>query len=210
MALQKKDLQRVLIVSEFIPRIHSNCVLDTESPANCKRFKSEVRNINIEEKNPISILNELRYGLKYEIIEQTGPSHNPTFRVRVEVDGQTYYGTGNSKKGAKCDAANEALKSFIQFPNSHMIISANRNMISVNKMDFTSDQIMNKDKNLLKISKSKIAKGPLMMLNELYPQAEFSCVNNDADPYARFKVTIKIGNETFHGTGNLLHDICIS
>lgn len=176
---------------------------DTDSPQDFKKFKSEVRNINIEEKNPISILNELRYGLKYEIIEQSGPPHNPTFKVRVNVDGQTYYGIGNSKKAAKCEAANEALKSFIQFPNSHMIISANKQTISVNRTDFTSDQIANKDnKNISKLNKNKTAKGPLMLLNEMYPDAEFTCISNDSDPYCRFKIVIKIGNETFQGTGN--------
>lgn len=139
--------------------------------------------------------------MKYEIIEQCGPPHNPTFKVRVNVDGQLYFGVGNSKKAAKCEAANEALKSFIQFPNSHMIISANQNTISVNRMDFTSDQIPNKDKITPKFAKNKSAKGPLMMLNEMYPDAEFTCVNNETDPYARFKVILRVGNETFQGTG---------
>lgn len=177
--------------------------LDADSPHNFKKLRSDVRKITINEKNPISVLNELRYGLKYEIVEQSGPPHNPTFKVRVKVDGQMYYGVGNSKKGAKCEAANAALKSFIQFPNSHMIISANQNSISVNRVDFTSDQISNKDnKNLPKGSnKNKLTKGPLMMLNELYPNAEYACLTNDLDPFARFKVIVKIGEETFQGTG---------
>lgn len=181
----------------------SNCLfLDADSPHNFKKLRSDVRNIAINEKNPISVLNELRYGLKYEIIEQSGPPHNPTFKVRVQVDGQNYYGVGNSKKGAKCEAATAALNSFIQFPNSHMIISANQNTISVNRVDFTSDQISNKDKNLPKGShKNKLTKGPLMMLNELYPNAEYACFTNDVDPFARFKVIVKIGEETFQGTG---------
>lgn len=134
-----------------------------------------------------------------------GPPHNPTFKVRVNVDGQTYYGVGNSKKAAKCEAANQALKSFIQFPNSHMILSANKNTISVNRMDFTSDQITNKDgKPVPKLPKIKASKGPLMMLNELYPDAEFTCSNNEADPYARFKVVLKVGNEIYQGTGKYL------
>ncbi|KAJ8980742.1 hypothetical protein NQ317_011390 [Molorchus minor] len=112
-----------------------------ESPTKPKRQKSDV-NINLNEKNPISILNELRLGLKYEVIEQTGPSHNPLFKVSVDVDGQTYYGTGNSKKAAKSEAATEALKSFIQFPNNGAIVSTNS--ISKAKIDFTSDMVVNK------------------------------------------------------------------
>lgn len=173
-------------------------LLDDSSQGNTKKKKSNVRNINIDDKNPISILNELRFGLKYNFIEQSGPPHNPMFKVSVEVDGQTYFGGGNSKKAAKAEAATEALKSFIQFPSNGTIISVNRT--SSNKMDFTSDQIVDKDK-ALKLAKSKITKGPLMLLNELYPNAEFTCVNNESDPYARFKFTIKIRNESYTGSG---------
>ncbi|KAG5873106.1 hypothetical protein JTB14_030038 [Gonioctena quinquepunctata] len=52
------------------------------SPLFPKKKKSDVRKITINEKNPISVLNELKVGLKYEIIEQFGPSHNPTFKIR--------------------------------------------------------------------------------------------------------------------------------
>lgn len=166
---------------------------------NVKRKKTDV-NVNINEKNPISILNELRLGLKYEVIEQTGPSHNPMFKVSVVVDGQTYYGIGNSKKAAKCSAATEALKSFIQFPNNGTITSTNK--VSHIKMDFTSDQIVNKKKHSGGGSSKKPgAKVPVMLLNELYPGAQYDCSNDESDPYARFKVVVTIGNETFSGTG---------
>lgn len=159
-----------------------------------------IRTVSLNEKNPISVLNELRLGLKYEVIEQQGPSHNPTFKVRVEVDGHYYYGVGNSKKAAKNEAASEALKSFIQFPSNGTIVS--QNTISVKKMDFTSDQIPKKEHP--KVNRNKLNKGPLMMMNELYPNAEFICENNESDPYARFKVTVIVGNEQFVGTGQFI------
>lgn len=40
-----------------------------------------------------------------------------------------------------------------------------------------------------------------MIFNELYPNLSFTCVNNEADPFARFKMFVKFGSETFQGTG---------
>lgn len=163
---------------------------EDEPRQNFKKRKSEVKSISINEKNPISLLNELRIGLKYNVVEQSGPSHNPTFKVCVEVDGQKYYGSGNSKKAAKSEAATEALKSFIQFPTNGT------------KMDFTSDQVINKKQDGGNSNKSKVVKGPLMLLNELYPNAEFTCISNESDPYGRFKISIKINSQIFLGTGS--------
>jgi ribonuclease-3 len=44
----------------------------------------------------------------YEIIEQSGPDHDKTFRVAVTVSGFTTHGTGKNKKGAEQDAAKKA------------------------------------------------------------------------------------------------------
>ncbi|KAJ8911969.1 hypothetical protein NQ315_012780 [Exocentrus adspersus] len=188
--ISRSDLSRDLKIEESY-KINA-------TTQNVKRKKNEV-NININEKNPISILNELRLGLKYEVIEQTGPSHNPVFKVSVVVDDQTYYGIGNSKKAAKCAAATDALKSFIQFPNNGTITSTNK--VSNIKIDFTSDQIINKKRLAGGTPKKPVAKVPAMLLNELYPGAQYACSNDESDPYARFKVTITINNETFSGTG---------
>ena len=47
----------------------------------------------------------------YEIISETGPSHDKTFVCEVKVDGIVYgKGTGGSKKQAEQMAAKEALK----------------------------------------------------------------------------------------------------
>lgn len=46
----------------------------------------------------------------YEIISETGPSHDKTFICQVKVDGKIYgKGTGNSKKKAEQEAARVAL-----------------------------------------------------------------------------------------------------
>ena len=39
-------------------------------------------------KNALMKLNELKPGLEYRIVSQTGPGHQPTFTVRVQVNEQ--------------------------------------------------------------------------------------------------------------------------
>lgn len=90
-------------------------------------------------KNALVQLNELRPGLQYRMVSQTGPVHAPVFSIAVEVNGLTFEGTGPTKKKAKMRAAELALKSFIQFPNAPQAHLAMGN-ISNPAADFTSDQ----------------------------------------------------------------------
>ncbi|TRZ01512.1 hypothetical protein DNTS_020237 [Danionella cerebrum] len=90
-------------------------------------------------KNALVQLNELRPGLQYRMVSQTGPVHAPLFAIAVEVNGLTFEGTGPTKKKAKMKAAEMALKSFIQFPNAPQAHSA-IGVLSNPSSDFTSDQ----------------------------------------------------------------------
>uniref|UniRef100_A0A3Q3GTF7 Adenosine deaminase RNA specific B2 (inactive) n=1 Tax=Labrus bergylta TaxID=56723 RepID=A0A3Q3GTF7_9LABR len=90
-------------------------------------------------KNALVQLNELRPGLQYCVVSQTGPVHAPVFSIAVEVNGLTFEGIGPTKKKAKMRAAELALKSFIQFPNAPQAHLAMGN-ISNPSADFTSDQ----------------------------------------------------------------------
>jgi len=45
-------------------------------------------------KNPCLALNELKPGLEYKLLEQTGPVHMPKFKIAIELDGQTFTGEG--------------------------------------------------------------------------------------------------------------------
>lgn len=147
-------------------------------------------------KNPVSILNELRTGLKYNVVEQVGPSHAPMFKVGVEVDGQTYFGIGCSKKQARSKAAEEALKSFIQFPNSTNYSAGT----DTNNTDFTKDSFDAYQKR--KAADKKLQpKGAVMLLNELFPAVNYEFAENDGCSYSRFKVIITVGVEKFVGTG---------
>lgn len=89
-------------------------------------------------KNALMQLNEIRPGLQYKLLSQTGPVHAPVFVMTVEVNGQLFEGFGSTKKKAKLDAAEKALRSFVQFPNApeaHVVLGQTRS----NPTDFTSD-----------------------------------------------------------------------
>ncbi|XP_073510291.1 interleukin enhancer-binding factor 3 isoform X2 [Phyllobates terribilis] len=60
-------------------------------------------------KNPVMELNEKRRGLKYELISETGGSHDKRFVMEVEVDSAKFQGSGSNKKVAKAYAALAAL-----------------------------------------------------------------------------------------------------
>ncbi|XP_038819194.1 double-stranded RNA-specific editase B2-like [Salvelinus namaycush] len=106
-------------------------------------WKTMMTSWSVTKKNALVHLNELRPGLQYEIVSQTGPVHAPVFAVGVEVNGLRFEGRGPTKKKAKMRAAELALRSFIQFPNAHQahITMGNLNFINTTApTDFTSDQ----------------------------------------------------------------------
>lgn len=94
---------------------------------------------SVAPKNALVQLHELRPGLQYRMVSQTGPVHAPVFAVAVDVNGLTFEGTGPTKKKAKMRAAELALRSFVQFPNAcqaHLALGTGAGPST----DFTSDQ----------------------------------------------------------------------
>ncbi|XP_076601218.1 double-stranded RNA-specific editase B2-like [Chaetodon auriga] len=94
----------------------------------------------VTQKNALVQLNELRPGLRYEIVSKTGPLHAPVFSVGVEVNGFHFEGRGPTKKQAKMRAAELALRSFIQFPNASQAHATMGNFPS-SPTDFTADKL---------------------------------------------------------------------
>ncbi|GJQ69470.1 Adar [Trypoxylus dichotomus] len=152
------------------------------------------------DRNPVAILNDLRNGLKYDLLETQGPAHAPMFTMSVVVDSQQYIGTGRTKKIAKCKAAEQALKSFIQFPDNCKVIPTN--CTNNTKLDFTSDVFETSQNNTNNASKdTNKRRHAAMLLNELYPNAKYNCTET-TDLFATFKMTIEVDGQTFVGTGS--------
>lgn len=62
--------------------------------------------------NALMRLNQLKPGLQYKLISQTGPVHVPVFTMAVEVDGKTFEASGPSKRTAKLHVAVKVRKGF--------------------------------------------------------------------------------------------------
>ena len=70
----------------------------------------EVRDwLELEGKNPVSILNELYPGVTFSMVSAEGPSHAPVYRVRASLASLSYDGLGASKKEAKLHASKSLL-----------------------------------------------------------------------------------------------------
>ncbi|XP_046357478.2 double-stranded RNA-specific editase 1-like isoform X1 [Haliotis rufescens] len=117
-------------------------------------------------KNALMQLNELKPGLTFQFVSQTGPVHAPVFTMSVEVNGQVFEGAGTTKKKAKLLAAEKALGSFVQFPNASEAHQAMGRQIL--NADFTSDSA-DIDVNLFNNFEGE--KGKMMETTEAAPAA---------------------------------------
>ncbi|EFN83585.1 double-stranded RNA-specific editase Adar isoform X2 [Harpegnathos saltator] len=180
---------------------------DIEDVSNAKR-----RHKNPQPKNAVCALNELKTGAIYKVVGQTGPTHAPIFTIAVQIDGQTYEGKGRTKKMAKHAAAELALRNIIQFRNTpevHQAINTCQSVVPL-EPDFTSDvterdnHLVNAFKTLTQEPKNTskfLDKGPVALINELYPGVIYNCISDNGESYAKFTISVTIDGETFEGTG---------
>ncbi|XP_048516363.1 double-stranded RNA-specific editase Adar isoform X2 [Athalia rosae] len=168
---------------------------------------------NPQPKNAVCALNELKTGATYKVVGQTGPTHAPIFTIAVQIDDQIYEGKGRTKKMAKHAAAELALRNIVQFRNApevHQAINLICHPIIPIEPDFTSD-VTERDNHLVNTFKTLIQepkntskfldKGPVALINELYPGVIYKCVSDSGESYAKFTIAVTIDGETFEGTG---------
>lgn len=67
--------------------------------------------------NALMRLNQIRPGLQYKLLSQSGPVHAPVFTMSVDVDGTVYEASGSSKKTAKLHVAVKVHLDFSCFYN---------------------------------------------------------------------------------------------
>ncbi|XP_017571228.1 interleukin enhancer-binding factor 3a isoform X1 [Pygocentrus nattereri] len=77
---------------------------------NVRKAKFPRKEFRVEPANALMKLNQLRPGILYRLISQTGPDHTPQFTMAIEVDGASYEATGSSKRSAKLLVAQKALQ----------------------------------------------------------------------------------------------------
>ncbi|XP_061695313.1 double-stranded RNA-specific editase B2-like [Syngnathoides biaculeatus] len=177
-------------------------------------------------KNSVVRLNELRPGLRYDTVSQTGPPHAPVFAVAVDVNDLHFEGRGNTKKQAKMRAAELALKSFVQFPEAGL------EGVGTVEDDFTNDHLDQSEmfcaghtegekwtcvlkKELLSWSRSPCSPGgaistwllrrlgPVGVLGELRPGLRYFCLTErlHGRPDRRFIAAVRVEGRIFEGCG---------
>uniref|UniRef100_A0A8C9JEU3 Adenosine deaminase RNA specific B1 n=1 Tax=Panthera tigris altaica TaxID=74533 RepID=A0A8C9JEU3_PANTA len=178
------------------------------------------------EGNALMQLNEIKPGLQYALLSQTGPVHAPLFVMSVEVNGQVFEGSGPTKKKAKLHAAEKALRSFVQFPNASEAHLAMGRTLSANT-DFTSDQAdfpdtlfngfetpdrsdapfylgSNGDDSFSSSGDLSLAAGknPVMILNELRPGLKYDFLSESGESHAKsFVMSVVVDGQFFEGSG---------
>ncbi|CAH2315855.1 spermatid perinuclear RNA-binding isoform X1 [Pelobates cultripes] len=96
----------------------SNTGNSTSDSSNTLEVRTQGPILTASGKNPVMELNEKRRGLKYELISESGGSHDKRFVMEVEVDSQKFRGAGPNKKVAKASAALAALEKLFSGPNA--------------------------------------------------------------------------------------------
>lgn len=185
----------------------------------------------VTRKNALVHLNELRPGLRYDITARSGPLHAPVFSVGVEVNGFHFEGRGPTVKQAKQRAAEAALRSFIQFPNTSQALATVGNLGST-VTDFTADtedpggllteaeasgwedsrrrwnhgQLVR----VTLVSSTRQRPGallgprsPVVMLNKLRPGLRYTCLTDRVHrrPTRRFIMVLRVEGKVFEGCG---------
>uniref|UniRef100_A0A673A6Z4 Double-stranded RNA-specific editase 1-like n=1 Tax=Sphaeramia orbicularis TaxID=375764 RepID=A0A673A6Z4_9TELE len=168
-------------------------------------------------KNALMQLNEIKPGLQYKLLSQTGPVHAPVFAMTVEVNGQLFEGSGPTKKKAKLSAAEKALRSFVQFPNASEAHMAMGRTLAVHT-DFTSDHadfpdvLFNAFETSVPLPPSAPSaasvpspaggKNPVMILNELRPGLKYDFVSESGESHAKnFVMSVTVDAQRFQGSG---------
>jgi len=176
----------------------------TSDDTNCKEFDAQngsaaaeeadelkaplVPAIETQGKNPVMVLNEMRPGITYDCVGETGESHSKSFTMSVTVGNETFTGSGRNKRLAKSRAAQAALQKMF-----NLEFSGSPGQEAVVAEDGSS---------LPQALADKVAQ---------LVQAKFAeLTENLASPYARRKVLAGIAMTTSEGGGDDVQIISVT
>ncbi|XP_048381495.1 double-stranded RNA-specific adenosine deaminase [Stegostoma tigrinum] len=161
-------------------------------------------------KNPVSGLMEYSQGsalqCEFILLAQTGPSHDPRFRMQAAIDGRRFPpAEANSKKTAKKDAATNALKVLLKEilgedieipPSSPQPEPPVTSECTALASEIKTEPCTGSQPTL------PVGKNPVCMLMEYAQKSgnacEFQLVSQSGPPHdPRFTIMVKLGNETF-------------
>jgi len=150
-------------------------------------------------KNPVMILNELRPGITYECIGESGDAHTKSFTMQITVmnlqdQPENFQGAGRNKRIAKSHTAQAALQKIfnLEFPPSTA-----EDVLPIYEGDDEAWKIY-------KPQPTKIAPGeknPIMEIHELYHEAKFEFQNIQETPMQPLMMCrVEIEGQVFEGT----------
>lgn len=193
-----------------------------EIPPKKKRKKQKKLHGPRLPKNALMQLNELKPGLEFVLCGQSGPVHAPMFHMAVNVNGKEFRGSGRTKKSAKSKAAEMALQSFIQFPNSADAYFAMGKYVT--SSDFTVDvsdpqtgfspfeghvekQSSNGENPAPQAEVKRpqpcaqaLNKNPLMILNEMRPGLHFKMESEEGQSHSKlFVMSVNVDGIDYKG-----------
>ena len=153
---------------------------------------------SISMKNAVMMLNELfppPGAPQYKVVSMSGSPNNPTFEIVCSILGQSFSGSGRSKKEAKLAASQLALEKLYGTDFS----SGSSRDSSGNGKNIHAARSISEIDAWMELE----GKNPVSILNELYPGVIFNLVSSDGPSHApEFCVTATLENLTFQGRGN--------
>ncbi|KAL0269806.1 UNVERIFIED_CONTAM: hypothetical protein PYX00_007415 [Menopon gallinae] len=178
-------------------------------------------------KNALCRLNEMFRGLVFQTVSQEGPVHAPVFTISVKINDKEFEGRGKSKKIAKHNAAEAALRTLTQGTDVNLTSGTLKFYGSCEPTDFSND-ISYKEVNTFDATKAcevpasngnvnglseirkpiglktqvrPVDKSPVMLLNELHPTCKYNVVSENALDNNRYTTEVTIDDQSFRGTG---------
>uniref|UniRef100_UPI00398F707D double-stranded RNA-specific adenosine deaminase n=1 Tax=Pristiophorus japonicus TaxID=55135 RepID=UPI00398F707D len=161
-------------------------------------------------KNPVSGLMEYSQGsslqCEFILLAQTGPSHDPRFRMQAAISGRRFPpAEANSKKTAKKDAATNALKVLLQEmlgEDVEIPPASPQPEPPVAMESVAAPSEMKIEPPVVSPPTLPAGKNPVCMLMEYAQKSgnacEFQLVSQSGPPHdPRFTIMVKLGNETF-------------
>uniref|UniRef100_A0A3B4DIR2 Interleukin enhancer binding factor 3a n=2 Tax=Pygocentrus nattereri TaxID=42514 RepID=A0A3B4DIR2_PYGNA len=158
---------------------------------NVRKAKFPRKEFRVEPANALMKLNQLRPGILYRLISQTGPDHTPQFTMAIEVDGASYEATGSSKRSAKLLVAQKALQALGMSTGSETK-AASQSQGADGSSALQGGPIL-----------TKHGKNPVMELNEKRRSLKYEVVAvkgrfNDKT----FTIEVEVDGQKFQGSGS--------
>ncbi|OCT69489.1 hypothetical protein XELAEV_18040800mg [Xenopus laevis] len=152
-----------------------------------------------QEKNPVSGLLEFTHYCSQQcdfvLLNQSGPSHDPRFKIQAVIDGRHFpVAEASSKKTAKKDAASLALRILLREEQG-----GTEEEVMIEYMQVPE---VNEEQKLPAQPSFPCNKNPISVLMEHGQKSgsmcEFQLVQQEGPPHdPKFTYTVKIGNQTF-------------